>query len=304
MDCQQHEKQLTALISGEIRLNEPMTKHTTWKIGGPADIVALPGSIQDVCILVRYAKNAGLPLTVLGNGSNLLVRDGGIRGLVVKLGSQLSKVEFLPDLRVQAQAGVLLPRLAKLFCQHGLTGLEFAAGIPATLGGAVVMNAGAHGGEISQLVETVMTVDSQGSLIEIPGRELEFHYRESKLQGTDSIVVEVTLQAQPGVPEEIAGRIEGNLTKRKQAQPHGWPNAGSVFRNPPENSAGRLIEEAGLKGIKVGGAMVSEKHANFIINTGNASARDILTLIEMVREQVQSHSSLLLVPEVRIVGED
>lgn len=302
MNCQRTKEELTNLISGEIRLSESMAGHTTWRIGGPADILALPKDKHEVLALLQYARERGLPYTVIGNGSNLLVRDRGIRGLVIKIGPQMAKVEIKGE-KIKAGAGALLPKLARLFLKHHLAGMEFAAGIPATLGGAVVMNAGAHGAQIGNLVTRVTVVDPQGGVREIPHEELGFAYRKSSLQGSGMVIVEVELQASRDNPETIRERMMANLFYRQNTQPLGQPNAGSVFRNPDGKAAGQIIEEAGAKGLRFGGAMVSEQHANFIINTGGASARDVLTLMEQVQQIVQERYDILLEPEVRVLGE-
>ncbi len=302
MDCQRTKEELTNLISGEIRLSEPMAGHTTWRIGGPADILVLPKDKHEVLALIGYARDQEIPYTVIGNGSNLLVRDRGIRGLVIKIGPQMAKVQVEGE-NIQAGAGALLPKLARLFLKHNLAGMEFAAGIPATLGGAVVMNAGAHGAQISNLVTRITVVDPQGGLQEIPREDLGFAYRKSNLQGSGMVVVEVALKASRDDPEAIRERMMANLYYRQNTQPLGRPNAGSVFRNPDGTAAGKIIEEVGAKGLKFGGAMVSEKHANFIINTGGASARDVLTLMERVQQIVQERYDVLLEPEVHVLGE-
>ncbi len=302
MQFRQTTEELTNLLSGEIRRSEPMSKHTSWRVGGPADIFALPKDIKDVVVLLQYASERDIPYTIIGNGSNLLVRDGGIRGLVIKIAANMAKVEF-EGCKVKAMAGVALPRLAQLFLEHQLAGMEFAAGIPAALGGAVVMNAGAHGGQISDLVIGVTVVDRQGKLREIAKQELAFAYRQSNLTGSGLTVLAVTLEAREDHSEAIRDRMQTNLRHRHMTQPQGWPSAGSVFKNIPGQSAGKLIDELGIKGLKIGGAVVSEQHANFIINTGEATAQDILTLIEKVRHMVLQHYQLLLEPEVRILGE-
>jgi UDP-N-acetylmuramate dehydrogenase len=303
MNCQRTKEELTNLIAGEIRLHEPMTGHTTWQIGGPADILVLPKDKQEVLTLINYARNQGIACTVLGNGSNLLVRDQGIRGLVIKLGFQMSNVTITENTIVMAEAGVLLPKLASIFLKERLAGMEFAAGIPAALGGAVVMNASAHGVSMASLVTKVTVVDPRGQLLELAGMDLGFAYRKSNLQGSGMVVVAVELIATQDNPRAIEERMKANLYYRRSSQPLGHPNAGSVFKNPPGAAAGKIIEEAGAKGLRFGGAMVSEKHANFIINTGGASARDVLDLMEQVQEIVQKRYDILLEPEVHVIGE-
>lgn len=302
MDCLRVKEELGGLIAGEIRVEEPMANHTTWRIGGPADILVSPAEQADVETIVRYAGEKKIPLTVIGNGSNILVRDRGIRGIVLKITRGLNKVD-VNGLTIRAGAGAFLPVLAKKAAEHGLTGLEFAAGIPGTVGGAVAMNAGANGQSISDVVQEVKAITPEGSSRVITGPDLKFRYRGSVLLTEPMVIVEVLMALQKGEREDVCRRMEELLARRKAAQPLDIPNAGSVFTNPPGLAAGRLIEEAGGKGMQAGNARVSEKHANFIVNTGGATASDVTELIKQVQELVYQKHRIQLQMEVRVLGE-
>jgi UDP-N-acetylmuramate dehydrogenase len=249
-----------------------------------------------------FAKEYGLPITVIGNGSNLLILDGGIRGLVIKLG-EFKDVSQKGDL-ITAEAGVMLPILSRMACKASLSGLEFAVGIPATLGGALVMNAGAFGQDLGSLVQEVEAIDYQGKQQRLSKDELSFGYRTSSLARQELIIIRAVLRLDPADKEEIAARMKANKTRRTKIQPAGLPSSGSVFRNPSQYYAGRLIEELGLKGKRIGDAMVSSKHANFIINCGCATGGEILTLIKTIQERVYEQKGIILVPEVLIIGEE
>jgi UDP-N-acetylmuramate dehydrogenase len=280
-----------------------MKNHTTWKIGGPADILVIPDEIDEVIRVVTEASRHNIPITVIGNGSNVLVKDGGIRGIVIKINNGLKRVKVYNNI-IEAEAGVMLPKLARIAVEHSLTGLEFAAGIPATLGGAIVMNAGALGGEIGRYIEKISWVDSRGNILYTDNSELKFSYRRTLLPEQALIVVKAWLRMETGESNNIHRKMTEYLTKRRMNQPINKPNSGSVFINPPGYYAGKLIEEAGLKGTRVGDAQISELHANFIINIGNATARDVLALIHLIEERVLTQSGIKLETEVRVLGED
>ncbi len=296
-------KELGRQVTGKVIAFAPMREYTTWRIGGPADLLCNPRTEDDVIIALKFAEEYGLPVTVIGNGSNLLVRDGGIRGLALRIEGGLDSVQVEGN-RVLAGAGILLPSLSRIALRAGLSGLEFAAGIPASLGGAVVMNAGAFGQCLGDLVLEVDVLEFDGNRRLLFGSDLLFNYRTSSLQDQKLIILKTVLQLISEDPSAIAERMENNLAYRKRTQPLNLPTAGSVFRNPPGHFAGELIELAGLKGARVGDAQVSPKHANFIVNLGNASARQVITLIEMIRERVMSQFGIELVPEIRLVGEE
>ncbi len=282
--------------------NEPMAKHTTFKIGGPADYLVLPESAEQVAIIVQACNDFGMPMTILGNGSNVLVLDKGIRGMVIKMGSEMNWIRS-QGTKITAGAGAILNSVARHAAAQQLTGLEFAVGIPGSIGGAVFMNAGAYDGEMSNVVNSVTTIFADGSIKRFYREEMNFSYRHSIFQENHSIICDVELQLQPGDRNAIETKINDYTIRRKTKQPLEMPSAGSTFKRPPGFFAGTLIEQAGLKGLRIGGAQVSEKHAGFIINTGGATARDVLELIQQVIARVSQSFGVTLQPEVRIIGE-
>jgi UDP-N-acetylmuramate dehydrogenase len=293
----------TELADSRVLFDEPMRHHTSFRIGGPADVLVLPGSREDLCRAIRLARRFNAPLTITGNGSNLLVRDGGLRGIVVKLGEAFNRIT-VEETRMTAQSGALLSVVSRTAGDHSLTGLEFAIGIPGTLGGAVMMNAGAYGGEMKEVVTRVTALDETGELHELGPAELQFGYRRSALQRLEWIVAEVEMELQPGDRDLIEAKMADLTRQRESKQPLSFPSAGSVFKRPPGKYVGPMVEELGLKGYRIGDAQVSEKHAGFIINRGQATARDVLALIQYVREQVQTTFGVWLETEVRVIGED
>jgi UDP-N-acetylmuramate dehydrogenase len=289
------------VVRGVLLENEPMVRHTTWRVGGPAARYYQPADIDDLAQFLASLP-ANEPLFWVGLGSNLLVRDGGIRGTVIATAGLLNGIEQLNTLTVRAEAGVPCAKVARFCARLSLTGAEFLAGIPGTLGGALAMNAGAFGGETWKLVRTVETLDRGGQRRERTANDYHVGYRE--VEGpADEWFVAATLQLQPGDSEMATARIRALLDQRAASQPTQQPNAGSVFRNPPGDYAARLIESCGLKGYCIGGACVSERHANFIVNTGSATAADIEALIELVAATVQQQCDIGLVREIHIVGE-
>jgi len=282
--------------------NEPMCNHTTLRVGGPADLLIAPHCPEQAAETIRACRALDVPLLVLGNGSNLLVRDGGIRGTVLHIGADMARYG-IKDHFLIAQAGLSLPAAARVAQQHGLDGLVFAEGIPGSIGGGACMNAGAYGGEIAQVVQSVDIVDEAGEARTLMAAELDYGYRHSALLDRGWVVTQVVCALTPGDPAEMAGRMRGLAEQRRAKQPLRQPSAGSTFKRPPGHFAAQLIDEAGLKGESVGGAQVSTLHAGFIVNTGNATASDLLALIERVQERVLARSGVLLEPEVRIVGE-
>lgn len=295
-------RELKSKTVGEVRLAEPMSRHTTWRIGGPADVFIEPQGVEDLRLAVVFARTNGIPLLVIGNGSNLLVSDQGIRGLVIKICKGMSLIRIEGNL-VTAEAGVRLSGLLKSTTNAGLGGFEFVAGIPGNVGGAVVMNAGANGASIGDLMHDVTVMDYAGELQRYRRSELNFSYRFSSLQDLPGIVVRVTFACRPQSQDEIREKTEAYLSRRRETQPLKYPNAGSVFKNPPGDAAGRLIELAGAKGLKVGGIQVSEVHANFFVNTGQGTASDVLMAVETVRQMVKDKFDLTLAMEVKFVGE-
>lgn len=287
---------------GTLLYDEPMARHTSWRVGGPADLYFQPADLQDLVDFLRTRREKDWPVTWIGLGSNTLVRDGGIRGIVVATHKCLDVLEMRDDRTVYAQVGVPCAKLARLSARDGLAGAEFFAGIPGTLGGALAMNAGAYGHTTWEVVHQVETVDPDGELHRRRAADFAIAYRSVRSPRREWFVSAVlTLKA--GDAEQSRDRIREFLGNRARSQPIQIPNAGSVFTNPPGDHAARLIETAGLKGTSVGGAYVSEKHANFIVNQGGASAADIETLIGQVIERVKSVHEVLLHPEVRILGE-
>jgi UDP-N-acetylmuramate dehydrogenase len=291
------------LGESEVRLDEPMSRHTSFRIGGPADVLVMPRRVEDLGRAVRFAHRHDVPVTITGNGSNLLVRDGGIRGMVIKLGEHFQQIDVRPPF-IAAQSGALLGDVSRAAAAHALTGLEFAVGIPGTLGGAILMNAGAYGGEMKDVVTRVTVLDGSGEIVELQPEELQFGYRRSALQGTRTIVAEVEMVLQPGEPEAIAARMADLTQQRESKQPLAFPSAGSVFKRPPGHYVGPMVEGLGLKGYRIGDAQVSEKHAGFIVNCGSATARDVLALIQHVREAVRQEYGVQLETEVRVIGEE
>jgi len=288
-------------LRGQMRLDEPLSRHTAWGIGGPADRLYQPADLADLCELLRRLP-VGEPVFWLGLGSNVLVRDGGIRGTVVRLGNTLSRLEHLDVATVRAQAGVACPKVARFAARADLAGAEFLAGIPGTVGGALAMNAGAFGGETYDIAAGVETVTRRGELKLRAGSFFQPGYRHVTLP-SDEWFVAARFELTTGARVQSEARIRELLKRRAETQPLRQRSCGSVFRNPPADHAARLIEASGLKGERIGGAVVSEKHANFIINVDAARAADVEALIERVMARVERDHKVLLVPEVRVVGE-
>lgn len=290
-------------FTGDARLAEPMSRHTSLGIGGPAEAMVFPLDAAALSKLRQAAKANGVPVFILGNGTNLLVRDGGIEGLVINLSRMdwIIKEHAEGGPAVRAGAGTPLPRLANFCVEEGLSGLEFASGIPGTVGGAVFMNAGAYGVEIKDVLCKAQVVMEDGRVDFIDPEGLEKGYRHGGLP-KGAAVTEAWFSLRPGDPEEIRGRAAEYMRKRRASQPLSSKSAGSTFKNPPGKKAWQLIEGVGLKGTRVGGAAVSEKHANFLINLDGATANDFMALMDLVAKTVQAKLGIQLEPEVRIVG--
>ncbi len=280
--------------------NEPLKKHTSFRIGGPADYFCVPKNVRELQEALTFARQNKLPVAVLGAGTNLLALDHGFSGLVIKLGGGLNRAVVRGRV-VHAGAGMLLPKLLSLLTRRGLAGLEFLAGIPGTLGGAAVMNAGAWGKEIGGYIEQVKVLDRDGNLRALERRQLAFGYRRSLLQSGKYVVAEVVLRLRKGTAARTRKQAAGFLARRKLNQPLGCPNAGSIFKNPKGKFAGQLLEAAGLKGARVGDAQVSVKHANFILNLGEARARDVLKLMTRMQNAVKRKFKVRLEPELKIM---
>lgn len=281
---------------------EPMTKHTSFHIGGPAELMAQPQSEAELQSLLLKAAEAAVPVTLVGNGSNLLVRDKGIRGLVIKLGSMLRDIKVSGNV-LTFGSGVSLAQASKKAAELGLSGMEFAVGIPGSIGGAVYMNAGAYDGEMSKVVKSVRVMDAAGEVSELSAGELDFGYRHSALQGSSKIVTSVTVELAIGDKQAIAEKMADFSNRRITKQPLELPSAGSMFKRPPGYFAGTLIDQTGLKGYTVGGAQVSTKHAGFVVNIGGATAADVLQLISDVQAKVFAAHGVHLEPEVLVLGE-
>lgn len=296
-------EQLPSYLKGDWRYNEPLSAHTTFRIGGPADAFYVPHGVAELKKAASLAMSLGIPVTIMGQGSNLLVQDGGIRGLVIKLAGTLDWLE-IHGTEVVAGCGVLLSTLAHRAAEASLTGLEFAAGIPGTLGGAVSMNAGAYDGEMKDVVKSVRVLTTEGQEELLTLDELAFGYRQSVLQTKKLIALETRLELKMGSRELIYAKIEDLNRRRREKQPLTLPSAGSVFKRPPGHFAGTLIEQAGLKGHRIGGAEVSTLHAGFIVNVGQATAKDVKALIGHIQLVVKEKFGVDLEPEIRIIGEE
>jgi UDP-N-acetylmuramate dehydrogenase len=288
----------------DVRVNEPLSRHTTWKVGGPADLLIYPRNKEELEQAMQVVYRHQIPWRVIGRGSNLLVRDGGIRGVVFKLDEGFNELK-VDGTRVTAGGGYSTILLATMTSRQGLTGLEFAAGIPGNVGGAVYMNAGAHGSDISKVLHSATVLLETGEWVTLSNEEMEFRYRTSVLQTKlKGIVTEASFTLEYGERDEIMSRLTSYKDRRRKTQPLQYPCAGSVFRNPPGDYAGRLIQEAGLKGFRIGDAEVSTTHANFIINRGNATAKNVLQLIEHIIQTIDEKYNIRLEPEVQVVGEE
>lgn len=290
-------------FKGQILFDVSMKDYTSIKIGGPADVMVFPKDEDDLIRVLKFALSKNFPVFVLGGGTNLLVRDNGIRGVVINLSEGFHEVLCRGDNRVIAGAGVRLIELVNFCREKELSGLEFAVGIPGTIGGAVFMNAGAYGGEMKDIIEKVEAIDLKGQKHIFDNAALKFSYRRCELP-SDMIVTKAYLKLKKSTPEEIEKRIKEFRDRRKATQAINLPNTGSIFKNPKGVPAGRLIEEAGLRGILLRDAQISEVHANYIVNLGRATAMDVLALIAMVRDKVFKIKGILLETEIKVVGED
>ena len=295
-------EQLRKLVGEDhVWINEPMKNHTTFRAGGCADYLVEPESVDTVREIVRLCCQENMPYYVVGNGSNLLVSDKGYHGVILHLYKNMSDFEISGN-RLKAQAGALLVRVAKMAAKEGLSGLEFASGIPGTIGGAMVMNAGAYGGEIKDVVTKVRVLLPDGTIRDYTGEEMAFGYRKSRVIEEQGIVLEAEMELKADDPEAIAARMEALREKRVAKQPLEYASAGSTFKRPEGYFAGKLIEDAGLRGFSVGDAQVSEKHCGFVINRGNATASEIMELIQEVQKRVYEHFGVRLEPEVKLLG--
>jgi UDP-N-acetylmuramate dehydrogenase len=299
-------KELKSLIKGKISFDIPMAKYTSLGVGGRADVLAFPEDEEDLRMILQFAKERALPYYVLGRGTNLIVRDGGLRGIVISLSRGFRKIRILKrdgkEVLISAEAGVNLKPLVQFAKEKNLTGLEAFSGIPGTLGGALAMNAGAFGSEMRDVVQSVAMMEGTGSLVVKQRKDLRFHYRNLILS-KGVIILRGILGVTEAEGEEIAAKIEDFQRLRFQSQPWNVPTAGSIFKNPEGAPAGQLIDELGLKGYRIGDARISEKHGNFIVNEGDATAAEILALMAFIRDEVYEKRGVRLTPEVHIVGE-
>lgn len=290
-------------FKGRMLFDVPMKDYTSFSIGGNADVMAFPINESDLIDVMRFAASKGFPVFALGRGTNLLIRDNGIRAVVINLSDGFKEIAWSENDTAVVDSGVLLIELANLCKDRGLSGLEFAIGIPGTIGGAVFMNAGAYGKEMKDVVEMVEAVDMTGQRHSFDNTAMKFQYRGCGLP-PNMIITKAHLKFKKDNPDEIKKRMREFKEKRRGTQAINLPNAGSIFKNPPGFSAGKLIEESGLKGVKFGGAQISEVHGNYIVNLGNATAMDVLALVAMARDKVFKAKGILLETEIKVAGED
>jgi len=286
----------------QILYNEPMKNHTSFKLGGPADIFIEPDDRPELVKAIKDLREQGTPYYIIGNGSNLLVSDKGLKGAVVRIGEKFGNVSINNDI-ITAESGVLLSTLSKMAAREGLTGMEFASGIPGSLGGAVTMNAGAYGGEMKDIVEWVEVLDQDLNLKRLKNDEMKFMYRKSIIEPGKHIVLRCCIKLKKGNKDEIDNKMAELAEKRKSKQPLHLPSAGSTFKRPEGYFAGKLIEDAGLRGFSIGGAQVSTLHCGFVVNNGDATAKDVYDLIRHVQKTVFEKFNVMLEPEVKILGE-
>lgn len=282
--------------------HEPMSSHTTFKVGGDAQCMVLIEQEEELLQLIPYLNQIEQDYFILGNGSNLLVGDKGYRGIVIKLGEGMDRITVEGEF-IRVQAGALLSRTAAFARDAGLSGMEFAAGIPGSIGGGIVMNAGAYDGEMKQIVESVKVMDKEGKTLILDNNTMEFGYRTSIIKNRPFIVLEVLFRMHPAPKEEIQAKMDELMQKRQSKQPLNYPSAGSTFKRPEGNFAGKLIMEAGMRGYRIGGAQVSNKHCGFVVNVGKATAADVKEVIEEVRERVNERFHVRLEPEVIFLGD-
>ena len=284
-----------------IHIQEVMAAHTTFRVGGPADCLVELENVQQLQNIQHYLHLVGIPYVILGNGSNVLVSDEGYRGVVLQVANRMNRIT-VEGKRIVAQAGALMSQVAKAALENGLTGMEFASGIPGTVGGGVVMNAGAYGGEMSQIVTSVTVVNGEGEIMELENESMEFGYRYSTIRNQPFTVTEVSFELKPGEKDAIKATMYDLSARRREKQPLEYPSAGSTFKRPEGHFAGELIMNAGLRGFQIGGAKVSDKHCGFVINAGNATAADIMALIREVQMCVKEKFHVDLEPEVVFLG--
>lgn len=299
-ECIEELKQV--LPQDAVLLDEPMSRHTTFKIGGPADCFVMPSTVKEAVDVIKIIHKYNMPFTMIGNGSNLLVMDKGIRGIVVNLNERFAEIRQENN-TVYAQCGALMADVSKFAGKCSLTGLEFAVGIPGSIGGCIFMNAGAYDGEIKNAVKSVTTVTKDGKLVRYTNEQAQFGYRHSIFQDNGDLILEVELELSFGDKKAIEAKMADLTARREAKQPLEMPSAGSTFKRPPGYFAGTLIDQTGLKGLTVGGAQVSTKHAGFVVNIGGATAQNVLDLIAQVQKRVYEKHGVKLYPEVKMIGE-
>lgn len=288
---------------GIVKIDEPMKKHTNFKIGGNADIFVIAKSIEEIKYVIKFSKENNIPLTILGNGSNVLVSDKGIRGIVLQIGLKEIKVEKQEDALVEADAGVMLGALAQVLLKQSISGFEFAAGIPGSIGGAIRMNAGAYGGEMKDIVKNVTVLNEKGEINILTNEECEFSYRHSRFTNSKEIVIKATLELPFGNENEIKAKMNEYAQSRKEKQPLNLPSAGSTFKRGSDFITAKLIDECGLKGYTSGDAQVSTLHAGFVVNLGNATAQDVLNVVNHLKQVVLEKTGKQIELEIELLGE-
>lgn len=289
-------------LAKDVLFDEPMSRHTTFRIGGNADVFVNASSSEEIVSIISYCLEHHIPYMCMGNGSNMLVSDNGIRGVVISIGSNMSEVQVVDNM-IYAEAGALMSKIASAALGAELSGFETLSGIPGTVGGGIYMNAGAYGGEIKSVLKNVTFISKNNDIVTMDTDQLELSYRHSIFETNGGIIVKCCLELKKGNKNEISAAMKEYSKRRNEKQPLSMPSAGSTFKRPEGHFAGKLIQDAGLMGFSIGGAQISTKHAGFIVNTGNATAADVLALIEHVRKTVFAQSGIMLEPEVRLIGE-
>ena len=288
---------------GIVKIDEPMKKHTNFKIGGNADIFVIAKSIEEIKDIIKFSKKNNMPLTILGNGSNVLVSDKGIRGIVLQVGLKEIKIEKQKSVLVEVDAGVMLGTLAQILLKQSVSGFEFAAGIPGSIGGAIRMNAGAYGGEIKDIVKNVNVLNEKGQINTFTNKECDFSYRHSRFTNSKEIIVKATLELTVGNETEIKVKMDEYAQSRREKQPLNLPSAGSTFKRGADFITAKLIDECGLKGYTSGDAQVSTLHAGFIVNLGNATAQDVLNVVNHVKQVILEKTGKQIELEIELLGE-
>lgn len=288
---------------GIVKIDEPMRKHTNFKIGGNADVFVIAKSIEEIKCVIKFSKENNIPLTILGNGSNVLVSDKGIRGIVLQIGLKEIKVEKYENALIEVDAGAMLGALAQILLKQSISGFEFAAGIPGSIGGAIRMNAGAYGGEMKDIVKNVTVLNEKGEINILTNEECEFSYRHSRFTNSKEIIIKATLELPFGNENEIKAKMDEYAQSRKEKQPLNLPSAGSTFKRGADFITAKLIDECGLKGYTSGDAQVSTLHAGFVVNLGNATAQDVLSVVNHVKQVVLEKTGKQIELEVELLGE-